>query len=78
MSKYRTSLVQYIPSILRENILFEGDSNIISVSVGTAILAMLLVTEISVLAKVVRISFVKATVMRIIIDSEITPPVTVL
>jgi hypothetical protein len=41
-------------------------------------LIILLVTDIAVFAKVVRISLVNATEIRMTIDSEITPPVIVL
>ena len=50
----------------------------ISDCVGTPTLAILLVTDIAVFAKVVSISLVKATVMRMMIESEIIPPVIVL
>lgn len=46
--------------------------------VGTPTFAILLVTDMFVFAKVVRISPVKATDIRTIIDSEIIPPVIVL
>ncbi len=50
----------------------------ISDRVGTLTLAILLVTDIAVFAKVVSISLVKATVMTMMINNEIIPPVIVL